>query len=267
MTEGPSGGAPAGLLDTTGVRAPRRWWLEHFRWFGRSVIRGGYRIGMHGTEYVPASGPVLFVSNHIGVIDGPLLAIFAPRPVHALTKEVLFRGFVGRFLTAVGQIPVDRTGADVGAIKTCVKALRDGRAVGVYPEGTRGAGTYDEYHHGAAYLAMVTGAPIVPVTMLGSRDPGGTRSSLPHLRAEIDIVFGEPWRTAPVPWPRRREHVRRVSALLREHLLAQLTAAQALTGRDLPGPLPQPDPYPSPDSGHESGIDVATTPVLDQGAS
>jgi GTP-binding protein len=174
-------GLPAGLPDTTGVRGPRRWWLENFRWFGRSVIRCGYRIHAHGAGNVPKHGPVLFVSNHIGVIDGPLLAIFAPRPVHALTKASLFHGFGGRFLTAVGQVPIDRTGGDPAAIKACVQALRAGRAVGIYPEGTRGAGEYDEYHHGAAYLAMVTGAPIVPVTMFGSRDPGGT----PQLAAAL----------------------------------------------------------------------------------
>lgn len=250
-----------GLPDTTGVRAPRRWWLYNFRWFGRWAIRRRYRVRLHTTENVPAHGPVIFCSNHIGVIDGPMLAIFPPRPVHALTKDDMFRGFGGRFLTAVGQISLWRGGADPGAIKTCVKVLREGRAVGIYPEGTRGTGDYTVFRHGAAYLAMVTGAPVVPVVMLGSRDPGGTRSSLPHRGATIDMVFGPAFTTEQVDWPRRREHVAAVSALLKEHLLAHLATAQELTGRSLPGPLPQPaaDAEPHPDSG--------TTPVLDQGAS
>lgn len=260
-----------GLPDTTGVRAPRRWWLYNFRWFGRWAIRRRYRVTLHGAAHVPTTGPVILASNHIGVIDGPMLAIFAPRPVHALTKDDMFHGLGGVFFTAVGQIPLDRRGADPAALKACVRVLRDGRAVGIYPEGTRGAGEYAEFHQGAAYLAMVTGAPVVPVTILGSRDPGGSRSSLPHRGARIEMVFGEPWRTEQVAWPRTREHVREVSALLREHLLDQLSAARALTGRDLPGPLPQADPHPDPASQPQPGAtmaaDAATTPVLDQGAS
>ncbi|WGL50534.1 lysophospholipid acyltransferase family protein [Nocardioides sp. BP30] len=246
-------GLSGSLPDTTGVRAPRNSFFYTMRWFGRWAVRRRYRVRLHGVEHVPSSGGVIFCSNHIGVIDGPLLAIFAPRPVHALTKDDLFRGPLGRFLLAVGQIPLFRDGADTAAIKTCVKVLREGRAVGIYPEGTRGPGEYEVFHHGAAYLAMVTGAPVVPVVMFGSREPGRSRSSLPRRGAAIDLVFGPPFTTEQVPWPRRREHVDRISALLREHLLDHLSTARAVTGRSLPGPLP--------------GAPAVPTPVLDQGAS
>lgn len=244
--------AAAGLPRTTGVRAPRRWLLYRFRWFGRWVIRRRYRVRLHETQHVPADGPVILCSNHVGIIDGPLLAIFAPRPVHALTKDDMFRGLVGRFLLAVGQIPLYRDGADPAALKTCVKVLRQGGAVGIYPEGARGAGTYEIFRHGAAYLAMVTGAPVVPVAMFGSREPGGSRNSLPRRGAVIDMVFGAAFTTDQVPWPRRREHVDTVSALLRQHLVEHLDIARAVTGRDLPGPLPAP---------------AVPTQVTDQGAS
>jgi 1-acyl-sn-glycerol-3-phosphate acyltransferase len=101
----------------------------------------------------------------------------------------------------------------------------------------------------------VTGAPVVPVTMLGSREPGGTNSSLPRRGATIDIVFGEAWRTEQSPWPRTREHVEKASLLLREHMLVQLDRARASTGRELPGPLPSTDVEPDPATG-----------VTDQGA-
>lgn len=241
----------ADLPDTSSVRAPRRWFLHNFRWFGQWAIRRRYRVQLHDTHLVPTDGPVIFCSNHIGVIDGPLLAIFAPRPVHALTKDDMFRGLLGRFLLAVGQIPLYRDGADPAAIKTCVKVLREGRATGIYPEGTRGPGDYQVFHHGAAYLAMVTGAPVVPVVMFGSREPGGSRNSLPRGGARIDMVFGPAFTTEQVPWPRSREHVTQVSALLRRHLLEHLDTARAVTGRELPGPLPG----------------LVPTQVLDQGAS
>ena len=76
---------------------------------------------------MPAAGPVIFASNHVGVIDGPLLAIFAPRPVHVLTKMEMFRGSLGWFLWRSGQIPLDRFNPDPRAVKTCLRALRDGR--------------------------------------------------------------------------------------------------------------------------------------------
>ena len=85
----------------------------------------------------------------------------------------MFRGFLGRFLLASGQIPLDRLRTDPAAVKSCLRALRDGRAVGIYPEGSRGAGDLQRFHRGAAYLALVSGAPIVPVITLGSREPGG----------------------------------------------------------------------------------------------
>ena len=86
------------------------------------------------------------------MIDGPLMAIFAPRPVHALTKIEMFRGFLGRFLTAAGQIPLDRFHTDPRAVRLAVHVLREGGVVGIFPEGARGAGELDLFHRGAAYL-------------------------------------------------------------------------------------------------------------------
>ena len=98
---------------------------------------------------------------------------------------------------------------------------------GIFPEGTRGDGELRRFHHGAAYLALVTGAPVVPVTMLGTRPPGGGGNALPARGDTVDLVFGQPWRTTQQPWPRTREHVAATSVLLREHLLSELATALA----------------------------------------
>ena len=161
-------------------RAPR-YLLHPLRPLARWVIRRRYDVRLHRAELVPPSGGVIFASNHVGVIDGPLLAIFAPRPVHALTKVEMFRHwFLGPFLRQAGQIPLDRFHTDPAAVKSCLRMLRDGGTIGIYPEGSRGAGDLERFHRGAAYLALVSGAVVVPVTMLGSREPGGTSGSLPH---------------------------------------------------------------------------------------
>jgi len=194
---------------------------------------------VHHPERFPATGGAVVAGNHIGFVDGPLMAIFAPRPVHALTKIEMFTGALGPFLRAAGQIPLDRYRTDPAAVRTALHVLREGGAVGVFPEGTRGSGELETFRGGAAYLALVTGAPVVPLTFLGSRDPGGASGSLPHKGARIDIVIGEPFAVDAVPWPRTRENVSSTSVALREHMRRQLAVALDETGRSLPGPLPR----------------------------
>jgi 1-acyl-sn-glycerol-3-phosphate acyltransferase len=246
----------AALPRTAGVRRPTRLFLySPLRPVARWLIRRRVRVRLHGAELVPRTGPVIFASNHLGVVDGPLLAIFSPRPVHALTKEEMFAGRLGRFLLLSGQIRIDRFHPDPEGVKTCVRVLRDGHIVGIFPEGRRGGGDFERFHRGAAYLALITGAPVVPVVFLGSREPGAHSGSLPPRGAEIDIVYGAPYTLPPQPWPRTREQVAEASLLLREHALVHLDAARASTGRDLPGPLPPAEVEPDPATG-----------VTDQGA-
>jgi 1-acyl-sn-glycerol-3-phosphate acyltransferase len=231
-------GGYAELPRTEDSRRPRTWLLRAGRPPSRWLVRRRLDVRVHGAERVPATGPVILAGNHIGLVDGPLLAAFSPRPVHALTKIEMFTGRAGRFLRAAGQIPLDRFVADPGAIKTCVRVLRDRRVIGIFPEGTRGAGDLGRFHRGAAYLALVTGAPVVPVTMIGTRATGAHTDSVPPRGSEVDIVFDAPYRLQATPWPRTKEQVGQASVLLRHHMLAALDDALALTGRELPGPLP-----------------------------
>lgn len=224
--------------SSAAVVHPPRQLLYRGRPAAQRVVSRRYDVRLHGTDQVPAVGPVIFVANHIGVLDGPLLALFAPRPVHALTKIEMFRGRTGQLLRRTGQIPIDRFAADPRAVRTALRVLRDGRVVGVFPEGTRGDGELHRFHHGAAYLALVTGAAVVPVIILGSREPGGGIDSTPTRGSRIDLVFGRPVTIDAQPWPRSKGMVREASMLLRGRLLETLDEARELTGRDLPGPLP-----------------------------
>lgn len=237
------------------TRFPWRFMLHGLRPISGWLVRRRYAVRLHGTDLVPDDGPVLFAANHVGVIDGPLLAIYAPRPVHVFTKLEMFRGALGRFLVFSGQIPLDRFHTDTRAVRQMMRVLRDGAAGGIFPEGARGNGELQRFHRGTAYFALASGAPVVPVVMFGTRDPGGRGGSLPHRGATIDIVFGAPYSVPATDWPRTREQVERTSMLLREHLLVHLDHAKALTGRDLPGDLPPGDLDPDPATG-----------VTDQGA-
>ena len=237
------------------TRFPWRFMLHGLRPISAWLVRRRYDVRLHGLDLTPTEGPVLFAANHVGVMDGPLLAIFAPRPVHVFTKEEMFRGPLGTFLTLSGQIPLDRFHTDPRAVRRMMRVLRDGAAGGIFPEGRRGDGELRRFHRGTAYFALATGAPVVPVVMLGTRVPGGRSGSLPPKGATIDIVFGSPYTVPAVAWPRTKEQVEHTSMLLREHLLVHLDHAKALTGRDLPGELPPGDLDPDPATG-----------VTDQGA-
>jgi 1-acyl-sn-glycerol-3-phosphate acyltransferase len=224
------------------VDRPARYLLHPLRPAARAVVRSYVRVHAHHEERVPRTGPVVFAPNHSGWADGPLLAIFAPRPVHVLTKQEMFAGrFGGWFFSAAGQIRLDRFHPDPRAVKSCLRVLREGGAVGIFPEGTRGAGDLQRFKQGAAYLALVSGAPVVPVIMFGTREPGASSSALPRRGGVVDLVYGEPWRVPAVPWPRTRAQRDEASAALREHMLATLREARELTGRELPGPLPAGD--------------------------
>jgi 1-acyl-sn-glycerol-3-phosphate acyltransferase len=221
-----------------GVPGPARRVGRLARPIASLVVRSGFRIQLHGVHLVPEQGPVILASNHTSLLDGPLMYGMVRRTVHALVKQEMFRGVTGRLLRAIGQIPVDRFACDPAAVKNCLAVLRRGDVLAIYPEGSRGTGNFEVVKPGAAYLAMCTGAPIVPVATLGASADPGSAKGIPPLRSTIDVVFGAPIHTAPVPWPRRRDAVRERNDELTELLRAHVRHAYALTAStDTPDPM------------------------------
>ena len=194
------------------------------------LFRKRWDVRIHHPERVPASGPVILAPNHAGWLDGPLLVGTSPRPVHTMVKEEEFAGRFGRLLVVSGQIPLDRFGVDVGAVKKAVGLLRDGRVVGIYPEGARGEGDAQFVKPGFAYLAMVTGAPVVPVATFGTRLAGESIEAVPPAGRRIDVVYGEPVPVDAVPWPRRRADVRELTEHLQHILAAHIAESAAMCG-------------------------------------
>lgn len=217
-----------------GLWGPSRSGARAWRPVATALVRTLWSVRTYGRHHVPASGPVILASNHTGILDGPLLYGVTPRPVHTIVKYEIFRGVVGRALTALGQIPVDRFRTDIAAVKNALAVLEREDVLAIYPEGERGAGDFTSIKPGVAYLALCTGAPVVPVACLGIRESGRSTGSLPPPRARLDVVFGRPFRVEPIAWPRDRVRVREHAAALGEQLIAHLRHALQLTGGRLP---------------------------------
>ncbi|WES65937.1 lysophospholipid acyltransferase family protein [Microbacter sp. GSS18] len=172
---------------------------------GRMVItplaRLVYRPHIEGRANVPKHGPVIFASNHLSFIDSIAIPVAAPRPVHFLAKASYFEGhgFSGwvqrEFFAAIGAIPVQRGAgqAALDALDQQRRLLDEGSAVALYPEGTRSLdGRLYKGRTGVAFLALQTGAPVVPVGLIGTDKVMPVGSRMPSLRHRATVRFGEP---------------------------------------------------------------------------
>ncbi|MEE6280885.1 lysophospholipid acyltransferase family protein [Georgenia sunbinii] len=200
------------------------WFLDHVYW--NTTVLGG--------EHVPRTGPVIIASNHTGVIDGPLLHGAIPRSSHFIIKQEFFDSKLGFLMTGAGQIPVDR-GNGRAALVVAQKLLAEGRAVGIFPEGNRGRGTVKETRAGTAWLAVQSGAPVVPVACLGTRPTGTKLGHVPAPRSKLHVVFGEPIHVSTERGSGgNRALIANAMTALQDGLAAHVEHAVRLTGVELP---------------------------------
>jgi 1-acyl-sn-glycerol-3-phosphate acyltransferase len=203
---------------------------------GIPLMHSLWHVTQHNIANVPAEGSLLMAGNHTGFLDGPLIAGVAPRPVHFLVKKEMFVGPLGPILHGLGQIPVDRDHPDRAAVQAGLAALRSGGVLGVFPEGTRSTSEFESVHNGLAYFAVATGAPVLPVAVLGTATNGRTIGSLPTPRTHLDLVYGTPLTLEELSQGSeglgRRQKIAAISEELRIRLAAHLQYAKQLTGRD-----------------------------------
>jgi glycerol-3-phosphate dehydrogenase (NAD(P)+) len=129
-----------------------------------------FRLSRIGREHVPTTGPVILASNHRSFLDPFILATIARRPLYYVAKEELFkRRFAGWVLNNLGAFPVRRGASDEDMIDTAKAILARGDAVLIFPEGTRiRPGALGRPRRGVGRLALETGAPVVPVAIIGT---------------------------------------------------------------------------------------------------
>jgi 1-acyl-sn-glycerol-3-phosphate acyltransferase len=182
----------------------------------RTTINSTCRPTVTGLSNVPADGPFIVAPNHLSFLDSIIIQALMPRPVAFFAKAEYFTGkgvkgaLVRSFFESVGSIPVERgeQAASVQALKTLQDLLEGGHGVGIYPEGTRSRdGRLYRGRTGVGWLALTTGAPVVPVGLIGTErlQPAGRNRIRPQ---HFELKIGEPLhfeKTGPGhPLPARR---------------------------------------------------------------
>ncbi len=188
------------------------------------IFRMIFRTRVIGRERLPRTGGLLVAANHISWADPPFLGSVLGRPVQFMAMVELFRkpalGWIGR---QVGAFPVDRARADAGAVREAVRRVRAGGCVAIFPEGgirlTQQSvlGGDPEFKPGAGMIALLGGAPILPVIIRDTRKPYERRH---WFRGEtMSLTIGQPfclWLPDTLPAGERR---RLSGEILRQQLL------------------------------------------------
>lgn len=168
--------------------------MKFLKQIGRVIVRTAirlyfvvvYRVKVEGTENIPKdkSQPLIYCGNHRTYADPPLIVVTAKRHVRFLAKEELRKNPLFAFLGVVFDgIYVKRDSKDVTALKTTLKALKNGESIALFPEGTRnGMEKGEKAKDGAAFFAVKTGAKVIPVGISGGEKPF----------KKMTIRYGEP---------------------------------------------------------------------------
>ena len=164
------------------------------------VLHALGRPRVTGLEYIPASGPAILASNHLSFIDSMYLPLVVSRPVVFPAKAEYFaaKGPLGRvwaaYLRSTNQLEMDRSDANSAqaTLEAAAGILRRGDLFGFYPEGTRSPdGRLYRGRAGLGWLALNTGAPVIPVAMIGTRKMLPPGAPVPRP-TRIDIKIGKP---------------------------------------------------------------------------
>lgn len=178
--------------------------MSTYYWVGRtammSLSHAIWRPKILGKDNVPKEGGVLLASNHLSFIDSFAIPVAAPRKVSFLAKHEYFTGtgikgrFVRGFMEAGDAIPVDRDSSRGAqdSLDLALQVLRDGKAFGIYPEGTRSRdGRLYRGRTGVAFLSLTAGVPVVPVGLIGT-DKVQPVDQRGLKLADVTIAFGKP---------------------------------------------------------------------------
>jgi 1-acyl-sn-glycerol-3-phosphate acyltransferase len=164
-------------------------------WFSKLLVILWTRAEVVGLENIPEEGPGLLVANHLGDADFVLGLAYAPLVVEPIVKiEIFDLPILGKVLDAYGVIWVHRGQPDRRALRVIMEAMKQKRMVGIAPEGRESlTGALEEGTDGAAYLALKTEAPIIPVTFTGTENARVLNNLKRFRRTDITVTIGKPF--------------------------------------------------------------------------
>lgn len=158
----------------------------------RPAARTLFRMEIAGRERIPAEGPCILVANHESVIDPFVLGLATPRIVRFMAKAELWQSAAVRtVMEGFGAFPVDRGRGDFDAFGRAGRLLADGEILGIFGQGTCLPLRRRPFMRGAARLALETGSPLVPVSLVGTEQavrPNRLKLGLPRIR----VLVGRP---------------------------------------------------------------------------
>ena len=174
-------------------------WLFHIsRWLVRIVSRLYFRIEFEGVERVPKSGAMIVAPNHVSYFDPFWVSIPIARPLRYMTWDRMTRlPILGKLIVAYGSFPVNVDKGDRAALKASLEQLRAGGGLMLFPEGSRTpTGRLEDFKPGVVRLAIETGAPIVPVTIIGGYRAFSRHHYFPRP-FKVRIVYHKPIHLTP----------------------------------------------------------------------
>ncbi|MBA7566858.1 1-acyl-sn-glycerol-3-phosphate acyltransferase [subsurface metagenome] len=174
------------------------WFYYVARAIVRVLLKLLTRCQVKGRENIPSQGPLLIIANHLSLADPPLLGVSLGRKVIFMAKKELFRfRLIGYFIGSLGAFSVHRGQLDRKAMRQAYQVLADGLTLVMFPEGTRSrSGRLRPAFPGPALIAMRSGAPILPVGIIGTEKIRGVTWLL--RRPRITVNIGSPFYLPPV---------------------------------------------------------------------
>lgn len=154
-----------------------------FREIAKSISKGVvfayckivYKVKIIGKENIPKEGALIFCGNHRTYLDPPLIIVTAGRDMRFIAKEELKSNPIIRImLTLFDGIYVKRDAKDIASVKESLKTLKSGECIGIFPEGGRNSleeNSEGKLKNGAVYMALKTGAKVIPVGIVGESKP------------------------------------------------------------------------------------------------
>ncbi|HVM60121.1 MAG TPA: lysophospholipid acyltransferase family protein [Verrucomicrobiae bacterium] len=174
-------------------------WYRFCRFLYRVYFRVYHRGQVYNRERLPDDGAFILAGNHVSFLDPPFFGLACRREAYYMARDTLFRNPVSNWILRSWHcVPINRDKGDIGAMRTVLRMLGEGKAVLMFPEGTRSPdGQLQEARAGIGMIVAKADVPIVPMRIFGTDRALPKGASLPRP-ARVEIKFGEPF-TYPLP--------------------------------------------------------------------